>query len=261
MDDISLLKKEDIAFDKWEDKTYWMTNYWPEETGLSSVIWISIQYPKKIGTINIPRIRVEKRDGNRGNLDWIIITVEDSPRELSGHLEPKKLKQVKEFIKLNKEFLIKFWNYNENLDWVDTDPHIKPIKSDITRIMQEERIFYENPKLLLEMANLRTGTTGLPMNIYASKKQAKHGCRIKIQKTKGAKITNDWMIVTVEDEPRVFGGNPGPKQWNLIKRFIELNKKALLDFWNGIINRQVFEKSIIPVKIPKKKVITKNKTS
>ena len=82
--------------------------------------------------------------------------------------------------------------------------------------------------------NIWTKSSGLPMIIFLwEKKHSKLACRIKVQKTYGDKVIyGKFTTVTVEDEPRIIGGRIKEKDFELIKKFISINKKALIEYWN-----------------------------
>jgi hypothetical protein len=83
---------------------------------------------------------------------------------------------------------------------------------------------------LFEMANFNPQHTGLKEVIWVLVKNANHGPRIKIFKDKQAK--GESFSVTIENEPRVIGDCfVNSKELENIKKFILLNKKLLIKYW------------------------------
>jgi hypothetical protein len=92
---------------------------------------------------------------------------------------------------------------------------------------------------LFEMANLRQNSTGLPMVIWVSEKgHTQHGPRIKVSKTHSyrANITNS-VSISISNEPEIVAGEGlSNKDFELVKKYIKLNKDVLLDYWDGEID-------------------------
>lgn len=87
--------------------TYAMANLRPEDTGLPMVVWIS----EKGGAKHGPRLKVSKKMGDKIDPSNVLtVTVSDNPTMYNGELEPKVFNKLKQFIKLNKENLLKYWN-------------------------------------------------------------------------------------------------------------------------------------------------------
>ena len=86
-----------------------------------------------------------------------------------------------------------------------------------------------------EMANLRPSSTGLPMTIWVSERgRARHGPRLKVSLQHGPKIDiRNTVSVTLEEPPRVIGGELGTSDCEAIRHYLEINRQALLAFWNG----------------------------
>ena len=86
-----------------------------------------------------------------------------------------------------------------------------------------------------EMANLRPDSTGLPMAIWVSEKgRARHGPRIKVSRQHGGRMdVYHTVSVTLDDPPRVIGGKLPAADLNAVRRYLALNREALLGFWNG----------------------------
>ena len=86
-----------------------------------------------------------------------------------------------------------------------------------------------------EMANIRPERTGLPFVVFVSQKGgARHDVRIKLART--AKIRPSEMItVAVRPAPRVIRGRIGTGEFELVSRWLELNRDVLVDYLNGTI--------------------------
>jgi hypothetical protein len=86
-----------------------------------------------------------------------------------------------------------------------------------------------------EMANLRPERTGLPFVVFISQKGgARHDVRIKL--ARAPKVHPSEMItVAVRPVPRVIRGRVSAREFDLVKRWIELNTDALVGYWNGAI--------------------------
>lgn len=87
---------------------------------------------------------------------------------------------------------------------------------------------------LFEMVNLRSRSSGLPMNIWLDPRgRARHGPRIKVQMDHRAAFDLDHLAVVSVDPPRVVAGHLTQPDLDLIRRYIALNRRAILDHWNG----------------------------
>ena len=86
-------------------------------------------------------------------------------------------------------------------------------------------------ELLFEMANISSSKTGLPVMIWISYNtgKEKHYARIKI------KVANDWIPITISDNPEVKTDKVKIKSATLNKiiSWIVLNKDVLLKYWNA----------------------------
>ena len=78
--------------------------YLPKDTGLKEIIWVS---PKNAN--HGPRIKVYSLNKSKD----FSVTIEDEPRIVAGKsfVTSKEFDKIVDFIKLNKENLLKYWNY------------------------------------------------------------------------------------------------------------------------------------------------------
>ena len=85
-----------------------MSNIRPAETGLNMVIYIGPQYGLKHG----PRIKVSTKYGEKVGATFFTITIANEPVVIgkTGDIKSEDIDQVKEFVKLNKNVLLKLWN-------------------------------------------------------------------------------------------------------------------------------------------------------
>ena len=86
-----------------------------------------------------------------------------------------------------------------------------------------------------DMANLRPERTGLPFVVFISQKGgARHDVRIKLART--AKVRPSEMItVAVRPTPRVIRGRINSREFEVVRAWLELNERVLIDYWNGDI--------------------------
>jgi hypothetical protein len=88
---------------------------------------------------------------------------------------------------------------------------------------------------LFDMANLRPERTGLPLVVFISQKGgARHDVRVKL--ARAPKVRPSEMItVAVRPMPRIVRGTLTAREFDLVRRWIELNRDVLVDYWNGTI--------------------------
>src|SRR4051812_37186854 len=87
-----------------------------------------------------------------------------------------------------------------------------------------------------DMANLSPTLTGLPMVVWISERgRARHDARVKVSQIHGRKAHPD-QTVSVSVRPTVetvAGSTLDPRDLALVRRWIELNRDALLAYWEG----------------------------
>jgi hypothetical protein len=88
----------------------------PEITGLPMGIYITPEFPliEKPG----PHIRVSQNYGHINGGRWFIMTIEDNPQIIGapGAIRFDDLVRARDFILLNKETLLKYWEHDESVD-------------------------------------------------------------------------------------------------------------------------------------------------
>jgi len=101
-----------------------MANVATKRTGLNQVIWIS----SKMGSHG-PRIKVSNNNSKFDLSDNFSVSISDNPEVISGEVKIKNsdLKKIKEWIKLNRNVLMKLWEGQYD-DHTDAILDLKPIK-------------------------------------------------------------------------------------------------------------------------------------
>jgi len=86
-----------------------------------------------------------------------------------------------------------------------------------------------------DMANLRPERTGLPFVVFISQRGgARRDVRIKL--ARAAKVRpSEMLTVAVRPAPRVIRGEVNAKEFDLVSRWIKLNRSVLVDYGNGDI--------------------------
>jgi hypothetical protein len=90
------------------------------------------------------------------------------------------------------------------------------------------------PDELFEMVNLRGRSTGLRNNIWIGPRGgARHAARIKVQTDHREKFNRGGLaVVSVEDDPpQLIEGELGAEDLELVRRYIVLNREAILAHW------------------------------
>ena len=100
----------------------------------------------------------------------------------------------------------------------------------------EERPDAENEEDFFDMANLSPTLTGLPMVVWISERgHARHDARVKVSLVHGRRAHPDQTAsVSVRPAVDVVAGPPlDPHDLARVRRWIELNRDAILAYWNG----------------------------
>ena len=86
---------------------------------------------------------------------------------------------------------------------------------------------------LFEMANVYPEDTGLPFVVWISPKgRARHDARVKVARTERA--TEFVASLSIRPEVRIVAGQLATMEFDLAKQWIDLNRDALLDYWDGV---------------------------
>lgn len=86
------------------------------------------------------------------------------------------------------------------------------------------------------MSNLSPKRTGLPFVVWISPRGgAPHDVRVKVSRSPKA-MPSEFITVSVRPTVQVIAGGPLPThEFELLKRWIELNRDVLIKFWDGQI--------------------------
>ena len=85
------------------------------------------------------------------------------------------------------------------------------------------------------MSNLPPIMTGLPFVVWISPKGgARHDVRVKVSAGPRAK-PGEFITVAVRPRVKVIGGKLPADHLALLVKWIELNREALVEFWDGRI--------------------------
>jgi hypothetical protein len=86
-----------------------------------------------------------------------------------------------------------------------------------------------------ELANLRPERTGLPFVVFVSQKGgARHDVRIKLARAPRVRAS-EMITVALRPVPRVVRGRIAGREFDLVRKWIELNEDVLVRYWNGAI--------------------------
>jgi hypothetical protein len=89
---------------------------------------------------------------------------------------------------------------------------------------------------LFEIANLSPALTGLPMIVWISERgHARHDARVKVSLVHGRRARPD-RTASVSVRPTVeivAGPELDRRDMGLVRRWIELNREAIIAYWNG----------------------------
>ena len=92
------------------------------------------------------------------------------------------------------------------------------------------------------MANLPPRLTGLPMVVWASERMgARHDVRVKVHMAHGGRIDpGNLAVVAVRPAPRLVAGNLSSADLGAVRDWIQLNERALVDYWEYRISTAQF---------------------
>ena len=89
------------------DDIFFMTNLSPRMTGLPMAVWVSPRGNAR----HDARIKVNTTHGNRTTIhDTAVVAVRPAPRVIAGRLSPEDQRIVAEWISLNYEAIIGYWD-------------------------------------------------------------------------------------------------------------------------------------------------------
>jgi len=89
------------------DDIFFMTNLSPRMTGLPMAVWVS---PRGDARHDV-RIKVNTTHGNRMTIeDTAVVAVRPAPRVVAGRLTPEDRRLVADWVRLNFEAIIGYWD-------------------------------------------------------------------------------------------------------------------------------------------------------
>ena len=89
------------------DDIFFMTNLSPRMTGLPMAVWVS---PRGNARHDV-RIKVNTTHGNRMTIeDTAVVAVRPAPRVVAGRLTPEDRRLVADWLRLNFEAIIGYWD-------------------------------------------------------------------------------------------------------------------------------------------------------
>lgn len=87
-----------------------------------------------------------------------------------------------------------------------------------------------------EMADLRPESTGLPFVVWISQRAgARHDARVKVAHSPKLKDPSDLGSYALRPFRHVDGPGLSSAEEDLLRRWLELNQKTLVGFWDGSI--------------------------
>jgi len=87
---------------------------------------------------------------------------------------------------------------------------------------------------LFEMANVRPEFSGLPFIVWISERgNARHDVRVKV--SPGPRVREFVASVSVRPTVEVVAGELDAKDFDLVARWIDLNRDVIVKFWDGDI--------------------------
>lgn len=86
---------------------------------------------------------------------------------------------------------------------------------------------------LFLMANVHPKRSGLPFSVYVSEKQGRHDVRVKV--AAGVKSLPFVASVAIRPEIRLAEGNLSNADFDLVRRWIELNRDVIIGYWDRTI--------------------------
>jgi hypothetical protein len=102
--------------------------------------------------------------------------------------------------------------------------------------MRASRLAADEADDLFDMANLSPTLTGLPMIVWISERgRARHDARVKVSLVHGRRVRpNRTASVSVRPTVEIVAGPELDRgDMELVRQWIELNREAIIAYWNG----------------------------
>jgi hypothetical protein len=107
-------------------------------------------------------------------------------------------------------------------------------------------------EVLIEMANFKEKTTGIPLSLWVSPKNANHGARIKV--VWGDDISQSLSVSIHRENPSVVAGNEKDISAYLLKQvqqWVKLNYDILMKYWRLEVDTKELKQSLQKLSDPK----------
>lgn len=101
--------------------------------------------------------------------------------------------------------------------------------------MRASRLAADEADDLFEMANLSPAITGLPMIVWISERgRARHDARVKVSLVHGRRVhPNRTASVSVRPTVEIVAGPElDRREMDLVRQWIEINREAIIAYWN-----------------------------
>jgi hypothetical protein len=104
------------------DELYEMTNLYPSSTGLPMTVWVSPRGRARHGA----RIKVSTAHGPRMTIEnTAVVRLQPSPRLIAGELSAGDQEYVFEWVVLNRDVLLDFWD--GKIDGIGLAQRLRPL--------------------------------------------------------------------------------------------------------------------------------------
>lgn len=206
-----------------------------DDTGLPCIVFVSEKHKGCIPQIRVgmtARAVIERQD--------IIFSISDDPIVLCSNakFDIYLVDKVREWIRLNEETLIKYWNWE-----LSTFKFMNLLK----------KVDYS--KILLDLDNemsfdpYGSKTTGLPCIMFITEGYNNYIPQVRIGFDLMAIENKKDLVISIEDNPSILKQNIiiDLQLLNKILSWIKTNKDILMKYWNWNITSKKFVENIIRI--------------
>lgn len=115
----------------------------------------------------------------------------------------------------------------------------------MAELTEEDLLLHNETFNLWEMANISTGKTGLDIIVWVSSgESSKHAARVKVCSGKKWNA-NECSTIPIFGMPRIIGNAKiSQSQFSNVVKWIKLNKKIIIQYWNSEITTDEMFNSI-----------------
>lgn len=209
-------------------ESWFMTLLDKTDTGLAMNIWIMEDWitkenwiTRKLTRLTFPHIRIQKDYKHNMVNDVFAMSIEDEPKVTgeTGKIESEDIEQLKEYIVLNKEALLKFWYQEEIIGSFDVIPMLK-------KMTKPTRMFIKT--------NVHKVENNIGIKIWIAPRLVNASPRFMVQKDYSRRTSKNYFMITIEDKPSVIGDTGVIKDEDIdfIKRYVVETKDFWLKYWN-----------------------------